>query len=312
MGGLALPGLGSMRGSLRTPIRSGFPVDPHCHDRATDGERGRRGLRSGEPVGRRLVEQISLGLSARREALWVYASPALSLGGRPISRLPIACVALAAVLGVCAGCHRAGGDAADRPASAPAAQAIVQPGAPGQASAVISSVPAFHDNNFTDADVKFMQGMIHHHNQALLMVAMIPSHTTTVQLAELGRKIQISQTGEIQAMKDWLTDRHQEVPMIMPDGSAMMGQMDMATMPGMLTPEQMKALGAARGAAFDELFLTGMIQHHKGALAMVADLRGAGGAQEPNLADFTSRVDTDQRMEIVRMYGLLGRPVDKS
>jgi uncharacterized protein (DUF305 family) len=242
----------------------------------------------------------------------VYASTlAVFEGGTLMSRLPISSLALAAAVGLCAACHRAGGDAAGQPASAPAAQAIVQPGAPGQASTAISKVPAFHDNNYTDADVKFMQGMIHHHNQALLMVTMIPTHTATVQLAELGRKIQISQTGEIQAMKDWLTDRHQEVPMIMPDGSAMMGQMDMAAMPGMLTPDQMKALGAARGGTFDELFLTGMIQHHKGALTMVADLRAAGGALEPNIADFTVRVDTDQRMEIVRMYGLLGRPVEK-
>jgi uncharacterized protein (DUF305 family) len=99
--------------------------------------------------------------------------------------------------------------------------------------------------------------------------------------------------------------------MVMPDGSAMMGETDMAAMPGMLTPEQMTALGAARGGAFDELFLTGMIQHHKGALTMVGELRAAGGAKEPNIADFVSRVDTDQQMEIVRMYGLLGRPVEK-
>ena len=106
-------------------------------------------------------------------------------------------------------------------------------------------------------------------------------------------------------MKDWLTARHQDVPMIMPDGT-MMEHEDMAPMPGMLTPEQMKALDAARGATFDELFLTGMIQHHKGALTMVADLRAAGGARETNIGDFTNQVDNDQRMEIVRMYGLWG------
>jgi uncharacterized protein (DUF305 family) len=212
-----------------------------------------------------------------------------------------------------AGCQD-GSKPADPPAAAtqaPAAPAIVQPGAPGQASNVVSSVPAFHDNNFTDADVKFMQGMIHHHNQALLMAKMIPSHTTTPQLIALGQKITISQTGEIQAMKEWLTARKQEVPMIMADGAAMMGTMDMAAMPGMLTPEQMKALDAARGAVFDELFLTGMIQHHKGALTMVEDLRAAGGAKEPNIGDFCNQVDNDQRAEIVRMYGLLGRPVEK-
>ena len=232
-------------------------------------------------------------------------------------RLAISSLALTAAVGLC-GCHGASDQLAQQPAAAPEARplAIVQPGAPGQASTVITNVPAFHDNNYTDADVKFMQGMIHHHNQALLMAAMIPTHTTAAELVAFGTKIQISQGGEIQAMKEWLTSRHQSLPMIMPDGSAMLGMtgpMDhMAAMPGMLTPDQMKALDAARGAKFDELFLTGMIQHHKGALTMVADLRGAGGARETNIGDFTNQVDNDQRMEIVRMYGLLGRPVDKS
>ena len=229
-------------------------------------------------------------------------------------RLPLATFALTAAVGLCA-CHRAPDQAAGPPASAVNAQAqapaIVQPGAPGQASTVVSNVPAFHDNNYTDADVKFMQGMIHHHHQALLMVAMIPTHTTARELIALGQKIQISQSGEIQAMKDWLSERHQEVPMIMADGSAMMGRMDMTAMPGMLTPEQMKALDTARGATFDELFLTGMIQHHKGALKMVADVREVGGGKEPNIGHFLDAVDNDQRMEIVRMYGLLGRPVEK-
>jgi uncharacterized protein (DUF305 family) len=234
--------------------------------------------------------------------------------------LPIASLALTAAVGLCA-CHRGSDQAAGQSASAASgraqAPAIVQPGAPGQASTVVSNVPAFHDANYTDADVKFMQGMIHHHNQALLMAAMIPTHTSTPQLIAMGQKIQISQSGEIQAMKDWLTARRQEVPMIMADGSAMMGttgktgHTDMAAMPGMLTPEQMKTLDAARGAKFDELFLTGMIQHHKGALSMVADLRAAGGGRETNIGDFLNQVDNDQRMEIVRMYGLLGRPVEK-
>lgn len=228
------------------------------------------------------------------------------------NRLLISSLAIAAAAALAA-CNSANGTATDQPAATPKAQApaVVQPGAPGQASAVVANVPAFHDNNFIDADVKFMQGMIHHHNQALLMAAMIPTHSESAQLKGLGQKIVISQTGEIQAMKEWLTARKQEVPMIMPSGDAMMGTMDMGAMPGMLTPEQMKALDAARGARFDELFLTGMIQHHKGALTMVADLRAAGGAKETNIGDFTNQVDNDQRAEIVRMYGLLGRPVEK-
>ncbi len=142
-----------------------------------------------------------------------------------------------------------------------------------------------------------------------MMVAMIRTHTPTPELIAMGQKIQLSQSGEIQAMKEWLTARKQSVPMIMADGTVM-DHGDMAPMPGMLTPEQMKALDAARGAKFDELFLTGMIQHHKGALKMVADLREAGGGKEPNIGDFLNEVDNDQRMEIVRMYGLLGRPVE--
>ena len=185
--------------------------------------------------------------------------------------------------------------------------AIVQPGAPGSASTVVTTVPTFNDNHFIEADVKFMQGMIHHHAQALVMVKMIPTHTKSPELAAMGQKIQLSQGGEIEAMTEWLTARKQTVPMMMADGSVM--DHGDAPMPGMLTPAQMKALDSARGAAFDELFLTGMIQHHKGALTMVAELREAGGGKELNIGDFLNEVDNDQRMEIVRMYGLLGRPV---
>jgi len=228
--------------------------------------------------------------------------------------LSISSLAMITAVGVCA-CGRADDQAAGQAASAGKAQAeapaIVQPGAPGQTSTVVSKVPAFHDNNYTDGDVKFMQGMIHHHNQALLMVAMIATHTKTPELIAMGQKIQLSQSGEMLSMKEWLTARKQSVPMIMADGTVM-DHGDMAPMPGMLTPDQMKALDAARGARFDELFLTGMIQHHKGALKMVADLREAGGGKEPNIGGFLNDVDNDQRMEIVRMYGLLGRPVEWS
>ena len=232
---------------------------------------------------------------------------------KTLKTLSISTLALIAAAGLGA-CQRATEQAAGQPATAgkaPAeAPAIVQPGAPGQASTVVTSVPAFHDNNFTDGDVKFQQGMIHHHSQALLMVAMIASHTKTPELVAMGQKIQLSQSGEIKSMTEWLTARKQPTPMMNADGTVM-DHGDMAPMPGMLTPAQMKALDAARAGNFDELFLTGMIQHHKGALTMVGDLRAAGGGKEPNIGDFLNQVDNDQRAEIVRMYGLLGRPVDK-
>jgi uncharacterized protein (DUF305 family) len=226
---------------------------------------------------------------------------------------PISSLALLAALGLGA-CNRAADQPAAQPAAAGNAQAqapaIVQPGAPGQASSVVSSVPTFDHSSYTDADVKFMQGMIHHHSQALVMVKMIATHTRTPELIAMGTKIQLSQSGEIQAMTEWLTVRKQSVPMLMEDGTVM--DHGEAPMPGMLTPEQMKTLDAARGAKFDELFLTGMIQHHKGALRMVADVRAAGGGKETNIGQFLNEVDNDQRMEIVRMYGLLGRPVEWS
>ena len=226
--------------------------------------------------------------------------------------LSISSLGLMAVV-LLGGCNRATDQAADQPAAAGNAQApaIVQPGAPGQASSVVSSVPTFDHSAFTDADVKFMQGMIHHHSQALVMVKMIAAHTKTPELIAMGTKIQLSQSGEIEAMKEWLTIRKQTVPMLNTDGTVM-DHGDMPAMPGMLTPEQMKTLDAARGAKFDELFLTGMIQHHKGALKMVADVRAAGGGKETNIGQFLNEVDNDQRMEIVRMYGLLGRPVEWS
>ena len=219
---------------------------------------------------------------------------------------------LMAAVGLLA-CDRTADTATSQAATAGQAQAqapaIVQPGAPGQDSTVVSKVPAFNHDTFTDADVKFMQGMIHHHSQALQMVAMIATHTTTPELIAMGQKIQLSQSGEVTSMKEWLTARKQTVPMLNPDGTVM-DHGEMPAMPGMLSAAQMKALASARGAAFDELFLTGMIQHHKGALKMVADLREAGGGNETNIGDFLNEVDNDQRMEIVRMFGLLGRPVE--
>jgi uncharacterized protein (DUF305 family) len=230
-------------------------------------------------------------------------------------RWSISSLALITAVGLSA-CNRAG-QATSETAAPPQAPAIVQPGAPGQASTALSSVPAYQDNNFTQDDVKFMQGMIHHHNQALLMVTMIPTHTKSPELLAMGQKIQLSQSGEMTLMTEWLNSRKQSVPTIAADGSVKMEMagmaghmMDMSAMPGMLTADQMKALDKSRGATFDELFLTGMITHHKGALTMVADLREAGGGKEPNIGHFLDGVDNDQRMEIVRMYGLLGRPVE--
>jgi uncharacterized protein (DUF305 family) len=152
------------------------------------------------------------------------------------------------------------------------------------------------------ADVAFMQQMIHHHAQAVEMVELLKTRTSRQDLKLLAQRIEISQGDEIKMMKTWLADRGAEVPMDHGHGATMVNGAMMSAMPGMLTPEQMAALERARGAAFDRLFLAGMIQHHEGALTMVEELvKVPGAGQEPVIADFISHVDSDQRMEIGRM-----------
>jgi uncharacterized protein (DUF305 family) len=157
------------------------------------------------------------------------------------------------------------------------------------------------------ADVHFMQGMIMHHAQALQMVGLIADHTTRPEMPLLGQRIAISQRDEIRMMRTWLQDHHEMAPDSTGHMAAMPGMaMGDVLMPGMLTPAQMAALGAAKGPAFDRLFLQGMIHHHEGALAMVRQLFGTNGAaQTSEIFRFASDVDADQRAEIKRMQALL-------
>ena len=184
---------------------------------------------------------------------------------------------------------------------------MVQPGAPGQPSKALPPNTHAALPPLATADVEFMQGMIMHHQQAVEMTAWIPSHTENKELQALGARISRSQSEEIQFMRRWLAERGQSLSMAM-DG---MPGMDMShhhtmMMPGMLTPEQMDALNKAKGAEFDRLFLTGMIQHHQGALTMVKDLFDHEGAgQDAELFDFASDVDNGQRAEIKIMQGML-------
>jgi uncharacterized protein (DUF305 family) len=180
---------------------------------------------------------------------------------------------------------------------------IVQPGAPGESSRVIAAAAAadLSKVGYTDADVRFMQGMISHHAQAVDMVALIPDRTTREDMRLLGHRIDVSQADEINMMRHWLEVRHQEVPD--PHAHHMHGA---TLMPGMLTPEEMDRLAAASGAEFDRLFLEGMIKHHGGALTMVRELFDTAGAgQDVEIFAFASDVDADQRMEIDRMGAML-------
>lgn len=199
---------------------------------------------------------------------------------------------------------------------------IVQPGAPGQPTRVLPANSRARLPESSKKDVEFMQGMIMHHAQAVEMTALIADRTDNKPLALLGARISQSQSDEMNFMKRWLINRGESTEMQMPamkmddmPGMKMSGhdhsghnmKGDQMMMPGMLTPKQMAALKAARGAEFDRLFLTGMIQHHGGALTMVKDLFAVGGAgQEAELFNFVTDVDSGQRAEIRIMQNLLG------
>jgi uncharacterized protein (DUF305 family) len=187
------------------------------------------------------------------------------------------------------------------------APVVVQPGAPGQPSRTLPSSTTGKLPPRSQAEVDFMQGMIMHHAQAVEMTALISSHTENKDLRLLGARISRSQSDEIKFMKRWLAARGEPVSMAMPGMPDMdMSHHPMPLMPGMLTPEQMEALRKAKGADFDHLFLTGMIQHHNGALTMVKDLFDTAGAgQDADLFGFATDVDTGQRAEIRIMESML-------
>src|SRR5438094_3209370 len=196
----------------------------------------------------------------------------------------------------------------------PAPPVVVQPGAPGQPTRTLPASTRATLPPSSAKDVEFMQGMIMHHAQAVEMTALIESHTTNKNLRLLGARISHSQSEEIKFMKRWLEARGEPTEMPMPKMSGMdmsgMSGMGMPSqpmlMPGMLTARQMDALRKAKGAEFDQLFLTGMIQHHNGALIMVKDLFDTAGAgQDAELFNFTTDVDSGQRAEIRIMQTML-------
>ena len=180
---------------------------------------------------------------------------------------------------------------------------IIQPGAPGQQSRLITAeeASALAGMEYSLGDIQFLQGMIPHHAQAKEMSALAESRTNNEAILAVAARITLSQDDEIAMMQDWLGDRGLEVTA--EDAHHQSGFMRMA---GMLTDEEMAALAAARGSEFDRLYLESMIQHHQGALDMVEDLLDQrGSVQDPLLYEFTSDVTSDQTSEIERMVTLL-------
>ena len=180
---------------------------------------------------------------------------------------------------------------------------LVQPGAPGASSRVIAREEAVDLSKVqaTAADIEFMQGMIHHHLQAIDMTDLLVRNTASEDMRKLGLRMSLSQSDEIKMMRHWLEVRGQAAP---DDHAHHMPGAPM--MPGMLSQAEMDGLAQAKGAAFDKLFLEGMIKHHAGALVMVEGLFSKPGAgQQSEIFAFASDVEADQRAEIDRMSAML-------
>jgi len=182
------------------------------------------------------------------------------------------------------------------------APVVITMGRPGEAStsAPMSTAAKGVTLPFAPGDVAFISGMITHHAQAIDMVNLLKSRTESESMRMMALRIEVSQNDEIAWMRRWLDERDQPQP------SAHAHHMPGGMMPGMLTDAEMAALAAAKGVEFDRLFLEGMIKHHMGALIMVEELlESPGAAQQPDIFDFASHVDSDQRMEIARMTQML-------
>jgi uncharacterized protein (DUF305 family) len=211
----------------------------------------------------------------------------------------------AAMLGIASGVACGSSREVAPPQVTPAAPTVIQPGAPGQSSRVVDAKKSAQAAvlPFTPADVKFMQGMIGHHAQAIEMAQLLMKNSASDDMKLLAKRIEVSQEDEIKMMQDWLKARGQTLP----DPHAH-HQHGAVLMPGMLTAEEMTRLSAAKGLEFDRLFLEGMIKHHNGALTMVKELFATPGAgQDVEIFAFASDVDADQRMEIDRMGAMLAQ-----
>lgn len=192
------------------------------------------------------------------------------------------------------------------PPATPAPQAATTTTA--SSGATTPSMTGTNGRPITQADVHFMTGMIGHHSQAIKIAGWAPSHGASPSIQTLAARIIVSQNDEIHFMQNWLRDRGQPVPDADPDHMQMsMPGMDHSMlMPGMLTAEQLAELDRARGPDFDRLFLTDMMQHHRGAITMVEQLiNSPGAAQDDVVFKFISDVNADQTTEIDRMSTML-------
>ncbi|MFB9471844.1 DUF305 domain-containing protein [Nonomuraea salmonea] len=145
------------------------------------------------------------------------------------------------------------------------------------------------------ADVRFAEGMIPHHRQALEMTALVEARTTTGSIRSLARQISAAQTPEIKVMTNWLAELGRRAPAghDHAQGAAY----------GMATQEQLNALRGARNGAFDRLFLQLMTRHHEGAVKMAGEQLAGGRDQRMRL--LAKDVYSGQSIEIARMRRVL-------
>ena len=188
---------------------------------------------------------------------------------------------------------------------------IIQPGAPGKSSKVLDASEATNiaNTSYIKADVDFLQGMIVHHEQAIVMSEMADERTNNKSILDLASRIDASQKDEINFMESWLKDRDE-----FQDNNLENHQMHHShnmmhkhvNMVGMATPKQLDDLNKSKSTDFDRLFLQLMINHHDGALEMVEELKKfPGNTYDPVLNEFVSDLINDQGVEIERMNTLL-------
>ena len=216
-------------------------------------------------------------------------------------RAPVPAAALAVLL-VGAGCTSSAPEEVSPTGTAP----VVQLGAPGESNRVLGPDEvedlANQGPEPSESDIAFVRDMVPHHQQALEMTALAESNGAGRDVSLLAERMRVSQTDEVAQLEQWLVDRGP----LPPDDRGRHTGGHAALMPGMLTDAQMAALAAARGPEFDRLFLTSMISHHQGALTMVEDLLSRpDGARDLWVGQFARGVDSDQRIEIARMWTVL-------
>lgn len=180
---------------------------------------------------------------------------------------------------------------------------VVVPGRPGEQASTIppGQATASPPEEPNDADKRFVQNMIVHHEQAVWMADLAPSRASSRDVKELASRISDVQGLEIDAMNGWLSQH--SIPTVNPTAPNHESMGDHGAMPGMATPEQLQQLKDAKGTAFDRLWLTLMINHHKGALTMAEEVRKKG--VDTRVQEIADDVMVEQTDEINRMQGWL-------